>query len=279
MMIPKTPEEITPILEALGKVGAVLIGGQCVNVWSQLYEDEKQDPWRSARPYTSFDVDVLSDKGEMLQIVGSLEERRLPLNVQYPRSPSEATVNTGLIVTQVNGADFGINLLHTAKGLSSAEVKETAVNATWRGISLRLLHPLLCVESKTYNLNTLEQDRPGERRQDRKHLLLSLGNLRQHLLARSTPAQEASCLRMARRLVDLAYHQMGLDTLTRHGVDILTGVPWAAWGEGKLASLRKLVAKETDFRQEIQSRLRAVEDLDAWVQKLHESKKSARKKD
>ena len=62
-------------------------------------------------------------------------------------------------------------------------------------------------------------------------------------------------------------------------MDILTGIPWAAWGEGKLASLRELVAKETDFRQEIQSRLRAVEDLDAWVQKLHESEKSVRKKD
>ncbi len=117
----------SPSLEALGEAGAVLIGGQCVNVWSQLYENEKQDPWRSARPYTSFDADVLSDKGEMTQIVGSLEKRGLSLGIQYPQSPAEATVNTGLIVTKVGGKDFGINLLHTAKGLSSAQAKSPAL--------------------------------------------------------------------------------------------------------------------------------------------------------
>ncbi len=269
---------MTLVLSALSEAGVVLIGGQAVNIWSEIHEVPDEDPWRTGRPYTSVDADGLAETEQMVEVVRLLKSQGFDVEVSLPCSRQEQSVNTGMLTVSRTGLEVAVNLLHRIIGINPQEIRESALVTPWNSIHIRLLHPLLCVESKAYNLNTLEQDRSGERRQDRKHLLLSLGNLRQHLLARSTTTHETSCLRMARRLVDLAYHQMGLDTLTCHEVDILTGIPWVAWREGKLTSLQELATKESEFRQEIQNRLRAVEDLDAWVQKLRESEKHARKK-
>jgi hypothetical protein len=86
--------------------------------------------------------------------------------------PSENTANSGKIVTQLEGAEFEIDFLHSPNGLSPAEVRELAPVIFFENISLKVLHPLHCVESKTVNLATLPQN-TGER-QDLKHLRLSM---------------------------------------------------------------------------------------------------------
>ena len=269
---PRTPHEIKSILEALSGVGAVLIGGQAINVWSLIYEQPENEPWRSSRPYTSFDADALADRPEMMMAARASEKAGFRIEISLPETPEESALNTGLVHARKGGDEFCINLLHRLGGLNTQEVRETAVTISWERIDVLLLHPLLCVESKAHSLSTLPQDKPDEPRQDRKHLILAVANLREHLVRRSQPELAGAVLRTAQRLVDLAYHQLGCETLTRHGIDVLDGIPWAAWRPGPISALQELANREPEFRREIQRRIEMQAEVDRWLADLKRRK-------
>jgi len=154
------------------------------------------------------------------------------------------------------------------KRLSNQDIRTNAVNLVWEETAVRLLHPLLCVESKTQNLLRLPQDSPEAPRQDKKHLVLSIANLREHLLQRSTPPLAAQGLHIARRLVDFAYQEPGRNVLTRHQLDLLDGIPWPAWRANAVAELREFAGREPEFRKEIQERLEAEAEITRWIAEL-----------
>ncbi|MBM3881630.1 MAG: hypothetical protein FJ387_18215 [Verrucomicrobia bacterium] len=39
------PQQIRPLLEALSRSDAVIVGGQAINLWSETYQ-KKEEPWR-----------------------------------------------------------------------------------------------------------------------------------------------------------------------------------------------------------------------------------------
>lgn len=269
---PRTPQEVKPILQALADAGIVLVGGQAINVWSLLYEQPETEPWRSSRPYTSFDADALADKAELLVAARAIENAGFQIEVCLPESPEESLLNTGLVRARKGPDEISVNLLQRLGGLNTQEIRETAVTVSWEHLDVLLLHPLLCVESKAHNLNTLPQDKPDEPRQDRKHLILAVANLREYLIARSQPEHVSAVLRTAQRLVDLAYHQLGCETLTCHGVDALDGIPWTTWRSGSIAVLREFANRETEFRREIQQRIEAQAQVERWLADLKRRK-------
>jgi hypothetical protein len=171
-----SPKEIEPILRALAQTGAVIIGGQAVNLWAERYQQDAS-PWNELRPYTSFDLDVLGNRTDVIKCSQVLDAEPF-----FPH-PSENTVNSGKVVTEIEGSVFEIDFVHSPNGLSPAEVTELARPIAFSNIPLRVLHPLHCVESKTVNLATLPQD-AGDR-QDLKHLRLSIAILRQHIIKRN----------------------------------------------------------------------------------------------
>jgi len=126
-----SPHEIKAVLQALAQTGAVIIGGQAVNLWAERYQNESP-PWQELRPYTSFDLDVLGDRTDVLKCSQALDaEPFFPL-------PSENTANSGKIVTKLGGEDFEIDFLHSPSGLSPAEVTELARTITFEGIPVKI---------------------------------------------------------------------------------------------------------------------------------------------
>ncbi len=256
------------VLRCLSDADAVIIGGQGVNVWSLVYEKPAAEPWRSSRPYTSVDADALADRAQMVKLARLLEAAGFNVRVQVPRAEEESVVNTGVVVATKSDLELSINLLQTVLGLSNQDIRTNAVNLVWEETAVRLLHPLLCVESKTQNLLRLPQDSPEAPRQDKKHLVLSIANLREHLLQRSTPPLAAQGLHIARRLVDFAYQEPGRNVLTRHQLDLLDGIPWPAWRANAVAELREFAGREPEFRKEIQERLEAEAEITRWIAEL-----------
>jgi len=265
---PVSPHDIKPIFQSLSEADAVIIDGQGINVWSCIFESPDCEPWRSKRPYTSMDADALADRVEMLKLARSLEQQGFNITLQVRRTEQESSVNTGLIVACKGSIELEINLLHSVLGLSNQDLRTHAVRIVWEDTPLRLIHPLLCVESKTHNLLRRPQYNPEEPRQDKKHLLLAVGNLREHLLRRSTPALAAQSLYIARRLVDFAYQEPGRTVLTQHQVDVLDGAPWKSWLEGSVAELRAFAERETEFKKEILERIKSEEEITQWIEDL-----------
>ncbi len=71
------PAELLRELSALSKTGAVVIGGQAVNIWAERYA--KNEPfWSVRQPYTSRDLDVLGSQLDVLTYSKEMDAQ--PLN-------------------------------------------------------------------------------------------------------------------------------------------------------------------------------------------------------
>jgi hypothetical protein len=261
-----SPHEIKAVLQALAQTGAVIIGGQAVNLWAERYQNESP-PWQELRPYTSFDLDVLGDRTDVLKCSQALDaEPFFPL-------PSENTANSGKIVTKLGGEDFEIDFLHSPSGLSPAEVTELARTITFEGIPVKILHPLHCVESKTVNMATLPQD-AGDR-QDLKHLRLSIASLRQHLLKLTLDGgSEPLLLRWAHRIRTNANHELGLLAAIKHGINFQEAIPADLWQTrpGPLADFVKTEWQE--WKDENAEKTSDLRDLETWLKSLNDNRSS-----
>lgn len=265
---PRSPREIKPILAALAEEGTVLLGGQSVSVWSLTYEKSQREPWKSCRPYTSLDVDVLGDRREVVRVAERLEKAGYDVEVYFPLPEESGSPHSGKLVVRRRDFQIEVDFLHTVRGLDAQEIRSQSPEILWEGIPLRILHPLLCVESKTYNLLTLPQDDAKEPRQDHKHLLLSVANLREHLAKHTRDLPEEALNQTAERLLDVAVHQPGLDVKRLHRIDLLDAIPWDAWRKCRRRRLRELARNEDQHRRDVEARIAEMAEIDSWIAKL-----------
>lgn len=249
------------VLRAVGDADCVIIGGQAVNLWSERYA-KAAPPWTDLRPFTSVDLDLLGGRREVLQVAKLLKvSPYLPL-------ADENTANSGKLRVLLGDAELEVDFLHTANGINTQEAFETAPLLTFEGTRLRVLHPVLCVESKTVNLATLPQH--ADSRQDLKHLRLSLANTCEYLaeLTRQD-AKPASLLRWARRLRRNANHQLGLTAARLYHVDFQEAVPKALWAQ-QGGGLADFVREEwTSWSEEVSRKLAEELEIEQWLQKLN----------
>lgn len=226
-----------------------------MNLWAEHYQKDSS-PWKELRPYTSFDFAVLGNRTDVLKC-----SQALNAEPWFP-TPSENTVNSGKIVTEVQGAEFDIDFLHSPNGLSSAEVMELARPISFDNIPLKVLHPLHCIESKTVNLLTLSQD-SGDR-QDLKHLRLAIVIFRQYLTELTLKGgAEQILLRWARRIRANANHELGIRAAMKYGIDLQEAIPAELWKK-KPGPLADFVKKDwADWKHEVSEKITDVRELES----------------
>jgi hypothetical protein len=258
----KAPGEILDILRIIGQTECVIIGGQAVNLWSERYE-KPEPPWADLKPFTSVDLDLLGGRRDVLAAAELLKTApRLP-------RPDEHTVNAGKLVVPLAGGELEIDFVHTANGINTQEAFETAPTLTYRDLRLRVLHPVLCLESKTVNLATLPQD--GECRQDLKHLRLSIANAREYLAEVTVQDRDpAALIRWARRLRRDAGHQLGLLAARRHNISFQQAIPKPLW-EQRGGPLGVFVQEEwASWAAEVARKLQEEAEIEEWLHTLHQ---------
>ena len=259
-----SPEDISTILETASKCGGILIGGQAINCWALLLEQIDQEPWKNLRPYTSTDADFLCSEVEMMTIYKKLKEIGFMAEVFLPHN-NEKKINTGaLSITYPNTKPkkvLEVNLLRQLEGLSIQEIKETAKTIPIAGVDIQVLDPIRLLESKTISLNTLDQSD----RQDAKHLEIMVLVLKRLLENGAYDNRE----NVISRIVSNAQHQLGLDTLKIHRIDILDAIPWDKWKDSKNPDLKEFAAQEHIIKETRNQKLNEVDELEKWLDSLN----------
>lgn len=257
-----TPQQIRPLLEALSHTDAVIVGGQAINLWSETYQKD-EEPWISLRPFTSRDLDVLGSAAALLACSRQVQGQAL-----FPQ-PGHNTVSTGKLTVVIAGQEVEADFLSEVKGLNNQEIRQTAKVIAWNDLQLRLLHPLLCVESKTVNLMRIQQE--PEERQDQKHLRLALANAREFLAEQTAnPTTHPVLVRWAQRLRSLANDQLGLEAAQTHRLDYQMAIPGALRCQDA-GLLGQFLAREWEpWREEVRQKIADLIELADWLRRLRE---------
>ena len=269
-----SPTELEPILKIASDCGLILVGGQAVGCWATLLENPAEEPWKSRRPYTSRDADALCTRNQMLQFAKTLAEHGWDVEVFEP-DKNEERIHTGAI--RIEGMigkqrqTLVMNLLKQLEGLSNQEIEETATEIPIAQSSIRSIDVLRLLESKTISLNSLDQTG----RQDETHLILCVAALKRILQETGKGPEWPNALKSAQRIIQNANHQIGLDTLTRHQINLLDAIPWDAWRQAPIPGLQKLGHQERDNRNGMMETLHTAAELEQWLKTLHSKTRQA----
>lgn len=133
----------------------VLVGGQSVTAWALYYGIEV--PVTSA-PYLTQDADFYAPRQAAEHLAHELGgELRLA-------TMDDVALNVGTIVfrSPTSGATLLIDILCSVHGLSDEEVTKLSIPIEVDGGEIRVLHPLLCLKSRLYNLADIASKRTPE---------------------------------------------------------------------------------------------------------------------
>lgn len=145
---------MTPLLERLARLDGqfVLVGGQALNYWAGVYANRVPE-LQAHGPYVSDDLDFVGTREEVVAVARVVdgEVRMATLD--------DATPNLAVVryVDEV-GEPRIIDFLATPLGPSVEEIHRTALSVrpesspTEGAAQLKVMHPVLCMESRVTNV-------------------------------------------------------------------------------------------------------------------------------
>ncbi len=163
--------------------------------------------------------------------------------------------------------EIDIDVLHSVNGPNPVEVLQTAVQLRYHDIALRVLHPVLCIESKMVNLLTLDQHVAG--RQDEKHLRLSIANYRDFLVSLTASRRAEDLVAWAERLRTHANTHFGLEIQHEYKLRFLHAVPLGHWRQASPFLQRWVEEIAPVWEKEIEQKLQDTIEFEKWLQQLN----------
>ncbi len=142
------------LIESLGSdVDLLLVGGQALNFWAERFSP-LEPKLATAGPFTSKDIDFAGPTHLVKNVAAKLGgQARLP----PPFDPSPMSGFVDYIDSE--GTERTLDFLRVVYGLSDRDVDELAIPVdvpTAKGTaSFRVLHPVLCLESRVHNVLNL----------------------------------------------------------------------------------------------------------------------------
>jgi hypothetical protein len=123
----------------------VLVGGQAINVWANLYLP-RIEALRAEGPFTSKDVDFLGDKGAVKECARRLNLGKAIFDDPFAR---EAPVNSGIVqYVDDAGVERTIDFLSTVLGVNERDIRKTAPRVDIGGQPISVMHPVLCIQGR-----------------------------------------------------------------------------------------------------------------------------------
>lgn len=214
-------ETIEILRPALPDDSLVLVGGQAINYWLAFYRSS-EPRLATLAGVTSSDVDFLGSRESVNRIAAAL---RGTVKIDEPRAPTLAVVR----FVDRNGHERIIDFLRNVYGLEEQRVRETAIPVETRdasgdpsGIELKILHPVLCLESRVHNVHSLEGYQTPRAL---KQLTAAVGCARAYIVACCERGDTRAAHDAIRVVGELACSDAGRAVFAVHNIDVLEAIP------------------------------------------------------
>lgn len=148
------PQDAVTLVAQTRSDNTVLIGGQAVAFWIEYFGIE------SRLPALTRDIDYLGTIAAAKRVSARL---KIPHKLKIA-TLDDHTPNSAVISVQMTGypEPVLIDYLASILGVESEAIKKSAVLAEFQGEPIRVLHPLLLLQAKMWNLYRFEDKRDAE---------------------------------------------------------------------------------------------------------------------
>lgn len=210
----KLREYLLKILSAVeGNNSVVLVGGQCLIVWAEFFENANLGDLNIA----TRDIDLLGNK----EIVRKLETL-LNVRASIPGF-DDATPEVGVFRIPINGEDkIVIDVLSNIAGLNKREVEKYKISFTVEGKTVNVLNPVGMLKSRIANVIVL-------RRKD-KHSLSQLKatiKIVNHFIKTLLDNGYRFSRKEIQDVLEMAEHRDGIKLYSALDIDLLDAIPKA----------------------------------------------------
>ncbi|HSV29112.1 MAG TPA: hypothetical protein VLL76_06120 [Candidatus Omnitrophota bacterium] len=152
-------EDVIAILVAAQGIEATVVGGQAINFWGEYFRDRAKEDLAQFAPFTSKDIDYFGLAAAAQQLADKLGGKAV-----FPE-PEDHTPNSAIVQAEINGRQAKIDFLGGVLGVRPSEMGDGAllivIDHESAGlnikVSIRVLHPLLCLKSRAANMITLRR--------------------------------------------------------------------------------------------------------------------------
>ena len=197
-----TVEDYALVLSLHGhdRLPRIIVGGQAVNIWAERYCDAEPQ-LKAFLPFISKDLDLLGDAMDLHEIAAATGFKKVTAR-REPIIPSagylEMPMGTEGLVK--------IEILKRMYGVTTEEARQAALLIEQRGLQLRVIHPITLLTAKVEAAVHLPQDKPGQERQDVRHLQMMVlcvrGFLREQIAeTETTKLAVKDCLELHQRVL------------------------------------------------------------------------------
>lgn len=199
----------------------VLVGGQAVGYWLTHYRD-RDAGLAELVGVTSCDVDFLATHEAVQRFATAV---RGQIKNEGPRSPTMSVVT----FHDRHGRSCIVDFLRLVHGLSPERVRETAVpidlldpQGISLGAELKVMHPLLCLESRVHNTHSLDRYRTPRAL---KQLDAAIGCARAFVQEQCDAGAIRSAHRAIASIADVACGAAGRAVHAQVGRNVLDAIP------------------------------------------------------
>lgn len=143
---------LTPLSES---AQIVLVGGQALSLWSTRFAEAGGEIY----PVTSKDIDFEGSAASARRAARILGAKAM---IPSPREPSPMTGTVAFV--DADGVDRTLDFIEAPRGLDAEDVRETAIRVELKmpsradAVTLWVMHPERCMESRIYNTIELGRD-------------------------------------------------------------------------------------------------------------------------
>lgn len=214
-----TAEEVTELLRIVNEDKAIVVGGQSINIWAEVYAG-RDATLEALGPLTSKDLDFFRNSEAAQRLAKALDGQ------VYVPTPDDHTPNAAVVEVTLGQRRIAIDFMETILGVSEKKLCSRCVTLEGPGAtegettSIIVMHPLDCVASRLSNING-----PLHRTDD-----LSLDQLRASVaivrLFIDELLDKGEFREAQNALVELEYvirkQHLSQDTHTKYGIDLVS---------------------------------------------------------
>ena len=194
----------------------VLVGGQALETWGVVLDCPA--PLGDGTPLTE-DADWLGSKTDAKWLCDMLGAGQHEL---YLAKDFEEGANTGVaFIERPDKRVLMMDFLRAIVGPTNEQVRRLAVPLSFRGITVQVLHPLLCLHSRLSNLAVIPSKRRGNGPMQAVWAVKIAGAFIQKLLSDGDTRQ---AIRACHKVADLAASRHGKYCYTHFEVDPLLAI-------------------------------------------------------